>query len=91
MRKEKKNEWVLSRRMKIPPRASPLPFSEAKEPGRDDDQDEVENKESEQHENISPPIIVPDVQREEEVLSNGVRAVSTTGGIVRVSEVSTER
>jgi hypothetical protein len=68
-----------------------LPLGEAKEPGRDDDQDEVEDEESEQHPNVSPPILVPDIQRQEEVLSNGVRAIPTSGGIVAVVEVSTER
>ena len=69
----------------------PLPPGEAKEPGRDDDQDEIKDEEPEQHPNVSPPILVPDIQRDEKVLSNGVRTVPTSGGIVRVVEVSTKR
>ena len=68
-----------------------LSLGESKEPGRDDDQDEVENEESEQDEGVSPPIVEPDIQRGEEVLSDGVRAIPTSRGIVRVIEVSTER
>ena len=71
-------------------RFTSLSLSEAKEPGRDDDQDEVENEESEQDPNISPPASVADVQREEEILSDSVRAVPASGGIVGVVEVSTE-
>jgi len=67
-----------------------LPLGEAKEPGRDDDQGKVENEESEQHPNISPPASVADVQREEEILSNGVLTVSASRGIVGIVEVSTE-
>jgi len=67
-----------------------LPFSKAKVPGRNDDQDEVEHKERKQHKSISPSILIPNIQRQEEVVSNGVRAISTSGGIVRVIEVSTK-
>lgn len=65
-----------------------LSLGEPKEPGRDDDQDKVEDEECKQHPNVSPPIIIPDVQGKEEVLTNGVRAISTSGGIVGVIEVS---
>ena len=68
----------------------PLPPGEAKEPGREDDQDEIEDEEPEHHPNVSPPILVPDIQWDEEVFSHGVRTVPTIGGIVRVVEVSTE-
>ena len=69
----------------------PLPPSEAKEPGRNDDQDEIKDEEPEQHPDISPPILIPDIQREEKVFSNRVRTIPTSGGIVRIIEVSTKR
>lgn len=68
-----------------------LPLGETKEPRGEDDQDEVEDEEREQHPSVSPPVLVPDVQRGKEVFSNGVRAISATGGIARVIEVSTKR
>ena len=60
-----------------------LQTDEPKELERDDDQKEVEDEESEHDESISPPILVPDIQRDEEVLSNssgpaGKRRLSLT-------------
>jgi hypothetical protein len=65
-----------------------LSLSEAKESRSKDNQKEVENEESEQHPNVSPPIVVPDIQWKEEVVSNRVRTVPTSGGGVSVFEVS---
>ena len=62
-----------------PPRS--LPLGETKEPGRDDDQDEVEDEESGQDESTPLPILVPDIQRNEAVLSDSME-VPTSGGIV---------
>lgn len=74
----------VDRRACLPPRKS-------KEPRRNDDQNKVENEESKQHPDISPPILIPDTQRTEEVVSDGVWAILATRGSVGIIEVSTER
>ena len=63
------------------------PLGEPKEPGRDDDQKEGEDEESEQDQTISPSILVPDMQRDEEVLYN-TSGQPTNGNIVGVVEIS---
>ena len=61
-----------------------LPLGEPKEPGRYDDQEEEEDEESEQDESISPPrVLVPDIQPDEDVLSDSVLAVPTTLALPR--------
>jgi len=67
------------------------PFGEAKESRSDDDQDKVKHEKREQHPNISPSMPVGDIQRQEEILSNRVRAIPTSRGIVRVIEVPAKR
>ena len=55
-----------------------------------DSSSKVEYGESEQYPNISPPVVVADVQGQEELVADRVLAVVATGGGVRVVDVTTE-
>jgi len=62
------------------PLMSPLPLGKVKELGRGDNRGEAEDEGGE-HPNASLPTLAPDIQREEDVPSDGARTGPTGGDV----------